>query len=82
MLFRSPKNWARDNVLTSQILDAMKSTKSADYIYTISVQGHGKYPTEEIIIHKRYISIYPIIAYWRFVDALLNRLEIKTKEYD
>lgn len=46
---KTPKNWARDNVLTSQILDAMKSTKSADYIYTISVQGHGKYPTEEII---------------------------------
>ncbi|MEA4922364.1 MAG: sulfatase-like hydrolase/transferase [Eubacteriaceae bacterium] len=46
---KTPKNWARDNVLTSQMTDAMGSTKGSDYIYTISVQGHGKYPTEEVI---------------------------------
>lgn len=46
---KTPKNWARDNVLTSEIMDALKSTKSPDYIYTISVQGHGKYPTEQVI---------------------------------
>ena len=23
--------------------------KASDYIYTISVQGHGKYPTEQVI---------------------------------
>lgn len=46
---RTPKNWARDNVLTGQIMDALKSTKGSDYIYTISVQGHGKYPSQEVI---------------------------------
>lgn len=46
---KTPKNWAKDSILTKQILDAMNSTKERDYIYTISVQGHGKYPTEQLI---------------------------------
>jgi len=46
---RTPKGWARDYVLTDNIMDALKSTKGSDYIYTISVQGHGKYPTEKVI---------------------------------
>ena len=46
---KTPKNWAKDNVLTEQVFDALKSTPGEDYIYTISVQGHGKYPTEEMI---------------------------------
>lgn len=46
---KTPKNWAKDEILISQITDAMKSTKSPDYIYTISVQGHGRYPTEQVL---------------------------------
>ena len=46
---KTPKNWAKDAILTDQILDALKSTKGQDYIYTISVQGHGRYPTEQVI---------------------------------
>lgn len=46
---KTPKNWAKDDVLTTEIMDALNLTKSRDFIYTISVQGHGKYPTEQII---------------------------------
>lgn len=46
---KTPKNWAKDYVLTGCILDALDSTKGRDMIYTISVQGHGKYPSEKII---------------------------------
>lgn len=46
---RTAKNWAKDGLLTDEIIDAMKSTESRDYIYTISVQGHGKYPTEQLL---------------------------------
>ena len=46
---KTAKNWAKDGLLTDEIIDAMKSTKERDYIYTISVQGHGKYPTEQMI---------------------------------
>lgn len=46
---KTPKNWAKDKILTRQIMDALKSTDSHDYIYTVSVQGHGKYPPEQLI---------------------------------
>ncbi|MDD6042286.1 MAG: sulfatase-like hydrolase/transferase [Eubacteriaceae bacterium] len=46
---KTPKNWAKDNILVKQITEAMKSTEGKDYIYTISVQGHGKYPEEQLI---------------------------------
>ncbi len=46
---KTPKNWAKDRVLTECITDALKSTESHDMIYTISVQGHGKYPTEQVL---------------------------------
>ncbi len=46
---KTAKNWAKDNLLTQHIVDAMKSTDTKDYIYTISVQGHGKYPEEEVL---------------------------------
>ncbi len=46
---KTPKNWAKDALLTECIVDALESTDNPDYIYTISVQGHGKYPTEEVI---------------------------------
>lgn len=45
---RTPKNWEKDNVLTGEIIDALESTEGPDYVYTISVQGHGKYPTEQV----------------------------------
>ncbi|MDO4176253.1 MAG: sulfatase-like hydrolase/transferase [Bacillota bacterium] len=46
---KTPKNWAKDALLTENIIDALESTEGPDYIYTISVQGHGKYPTEQVI---------------------------------
>lgn len=36
--------WAKDNCLTKQITGVLDSTKGKDFIYTISVQGHGDYP--------------------------------------
>ncbi len=38
--------WARDEELTDEILKMLDSTAEQDFIFTISVQGHGKYPTE------------------------------------
>ena len=35
--------------LTEEILKCLKSTEGSDYIYTISVQGHGDYPTEPVL---------------------------------
>ncbi len=48
-VLRTPKNWAKDGVLTGEIIAALKSTEGQDLVYTISVQGHGQYPTKQII---------------------------------
>jgi len=46
---KTPKNWAKDHVLIDCITSALKSTDERDMIYTISVQGHGQYPEEQVI---------------------------------
>jgi hypothetical protein len=46
---KTPKNWAKDNVLIGEIKAALESTEGKDLIFAISVQGHGKYPEEEAI---------------------------------
>ncbi|MDY3017086.1 MAG: LTA synthase family protein [Blautia sp.] len=44
---KNPLGWTRDRVLTEEILKCLDSTEGQpDYVYTISVQGHGSYPEE------------------------------------
>ena len=42
-------NWAKDIILKREILTALDSTETRDYIFAVSVQGHGKYPDEQIL---------------------------------
>lgn len=46
---KTPKNWAKDQVLVECITDALNYSDARDMIYTISVQGHGQYPTEQVL---------------------------------
>ena len=41
--------WATDDILLPAVQKSLDSTKSPDFIYTITVQGHGAYPTEKVI---------------------------------
>ena len=44
---KNPLGWTRDRVLTEEIIKCLDSTENQpDYVYTISVQGHGSYPEE------------------------------------
>ena len=45
----TPLGWAKDSILTKQIEEALSSTGGQDFIYTISVQGHGSYPETELL---------------------------------
>lgn len=46
----TPTNWAKDAVLKKQILQALDVTEGQpDLVFTVSVQGHGKYPTEPVL---------------------------------
>lgn len=46
---RNPLGWTRDRVLTENIIECIQATDTPDYIYAISVQGHGDYPAEPIL---------------------------------
>ena len=42
--------WTKDRVLTDEIIKCLDSTEDQpDYVYTISVQGHGAYPDEPVL---------------------------------
>lgn len=46
----TPTGWVKDHVLTGEILKALESTPGQpDYVYTISVQGHGDYQNEPVL---------------------------------
>lgn len=44
----SSLGWAKDEILTDEIIDILKSSKERDFIYAISVEGHGEYSTTPI----------------------------------
>ncbi|MGM9521486.1 MAG: sulfatase-like hydrolase/transferase [Oscillospiraceae bacterium] len=39
----NPIGWAKDSALTGEIIKALDSTEEQDFVFTITVQGHGKY---------------------------------------
>ena len=46
---QTPNGWLKDDVLVGAVLDCLESTEGQDYVFTISVQGHGDYPTEKVL---------------------------------
>ena len=43
-------NWPTDDVLVQETVKTLDSTKDqSDFVYTITVEGHGDYPTEKIL---------------------------------
>lgn len=43
-------SWPTDNILINETMKALDSTENqSDLVYTITVQGHGDYPTEKIL---------------------------------
>lgn len=40
----TPRGWAKDDVLDDLMIERMKQTEGRDYITTITVQCHGRYP--------------------------------------
>ncbi len=45
---RNSLGWANDMVLKDEILSALDLTSSPDVVFSVSVQGHGKYPEEPL----------------------------------
>lgn len=43
---KNPTDWAKDDCLVDEITGMLKYSPEKDFIYCISVQGHGKYPED------------------------------------
>lgn len=56
---RTDLGWAKDKFLIEPIVDLLTSTETQDFIYAISVQGHGSYPDKEISDEK-YVNVTSI----------------------
>jgi len=71
----NPLGWAKDKVLTTEIVKALKATKEKDFIYTISVQPHGKYP-DNVIDENQFITMsgdvedVALIQYEYYIEQL------------
>lgn len=52
---RTPMNWCKDSVLFPEIEKCLNATSEQDFICTISVQGHGSYPSDAV--YEKVISV-------------------------
>ncbi|MDR7813810.1 LTA synthase family protein [Lacrimispora sp.] len=67
---RNPTGWCKDKILTGEIIRTLDSTAGPDFIYTISVQGHGKYPNFEYYCQQ-------IGEMDQFIRSLVNTLRTR-----
>lgn len=44
----NPRGWAKDNCLPEEIFKCIDSSSESDFVFTVSVQGHGRYPSQQI----------------------------------
>lgn len=87
--------WAKDKILEKYILSALDSTEESDFVYAISVQGHGSYPnefddaesefsteisSEDVAEYKEAIEYY--VSQVREMDAFVGSLTQTLSEYN
>ena len=71
----NPLGWAKDYVLKPEIVKAIELSESQDFVFSVSVQPHGKYP-DDIIDENQFIDIdanlsdTDIIGYEYFINQL------------
>ncbi len=47
---KTPLGWLKDGILTKEIKKSLDSTPNKqDFVFTISVQGHGSYPAKKVL---------------------------------
>lgn len=87
--------WAKDFTLVNDIMKCLKNTEGQDFVYTISVQGHGRYPEAldewEDYIQVEYTDEELVPAYDYYVNQihemdmmienLINELDAYGEDY-
>ena len=71
---RTYNNWAKDATLVDDIMKCLNDTEGQDFVYTISVQGHGRYPEEmdewEDYIQVEYVDEEKLPAFDYYVNQI------------
>ncbi len=78
--------WPTDDILVGATKDALDSTKSPDYCYTITVGTHGDYPTEKVIKNPKIkVKVKGVDQgrqnQWEYYCNMLNNMDRFLKEY-
>ena len=50
-------DWAKDSILTEEIETALDSTNGQDFVFTVSVQGHGSYPSDSSVKYTHHVTV-------------------------
>ncbi|MBQ3864844.1 MAG: LTA synthase family protein [Clostridia bacterium] len=71
--------WAMDTVLIPETLEAMRQTEERDFVFNVSVQGHGRYPDEmtetpELTAHSDLLSETEV-ANWTYYANEMNSMD-------
>ncbi len=83
--------WAKDEVLEGEIMKSLTDTPEQDFLYVISVQGHGKYPDEpvgDVSIKVSGVDEELVAAYEYYIkqisemDEFLKELTSQLQSYD
>ena len=53
----TPMDWAKDSILTDEIETALDSTNGQDFVFTVSVQGHGSYPSDSSVKYTHHVTV-------------------------
>lgn len=89
----TPLDWAKDKILIGEIMNIMRTTEGKDYIYTISVQGHGAYPSEPILtnpvidirlpeeLSEKYYAFLYYVNQLHEMDAFIRELTLSLAAY-
>ena len=85
--------WARDSVLTGEVLKALRTTEGNDFVFTVTVQSHGKYPSTpmeglggiEVLSAPETVDAVALANYineLNEVDAFIGELIAALEEWD
>ncbi len=76
----NPQKWAKDAVLTNEILYALRASGGADYVYTVSVQGHGSYPENPVNAEQPFEVIGNLfedeLCAWKYYVNQLHEMDV------
>ncbi len=78
--------WPTDDILVGATKDALDSTNTPDFCYTITVGTHGDYPTEKVIENPKIkVKVKGVDQgrqnQWEYYCNMLNNMDRFLKEY-